>query len=340
MAANWRDIADSEVDPESPVTTSLAQALRDNPEGIAAGVSGAPPIQDAAIASHPFSQADLNTAIGSVSVSSDNGTIGEAERILPSGEYGFAPQIELTTGGSVLEAAALYGFLGGSDWFYNDTTTSRTFKLNRRESNGNGETYGYDLRVYLYLQQPGSNTKTLSAKQRYIQASPPYDLGDGECGLFVEAEMLPDGSISGLYIAPDPIWANNGPTQIRPDWKDPDNGKSYKRTLRPDLTKGDLYAGRCDLHEYAAAQREARIEWQEVTPKLKNADMHRIPCSWASQPKGQIVMLDPVETHEMLELHEAGEDIGSLIHDGYIKLGKEVSRYGPPGVPIHTFRFK
>ena len=46
----WRDIADSEVDPESPITTSLAQAWRDNPIGIANGDSGAPRISsDSAI---------------------------------------------------------------------------------------------------------------------------------------------------------------------------------------------------------------------------------------------------------------------------------------------------
>jgi len=43
MAA-WTTIPDSDVDPESPITTSLMQALRDNPVAIAEGASGAPTI--------------------------------------------------------------------------------------------------------------------------------------------------------------------------------------------------------------------------------------------------------------------------------------------------------
>ena len=41
MAA-WTTIPDSDVDPESPITTSLMQALRDNPVAITENASGAP----------------------------------------------------------------------------------------------------------------------------------------------------------------------------------------------------------------------------------------------------------------------------------------------------------
>ena len=46
MAA-WTTIPDSDLDPESPITTSLMQALRDNPVAIAEGASGAPLITGA-----------------------------------------------------------------------------------------------------------------------------------------------------------------------------------------------------------------------------------------------------------------------------------------------------
>ena len=49
MAVAWTAIPDGDVDPESPITTSLMQALRDNPEGIAGAASGAPKIITAAI---------------------------------------------------------------------------------------------------------------------------------------------------------------------------------------------------------------------------------------------------------------------------------------------------
>ncbi len=40
----WITIPDSDVDPESPITTSLMQALRDNPVAIAGALSGAPDV--------------------------------------------------------------------------------------------------------------------------------------------------------------------------------------------------------------------------------------------------------------------------------------------------------
>ncbi len=43
MAA-WTSIPDSDLDPESPITTSLMLALRDNPIAIIEGASGAPPL--------------------------------------------------------------------------------------------------------------------------------------------------------------------------------------------------------------------------------------------------------------------------------------------------------
>ena len=49
MAVAWTNIPDGDVDPESPITTSLMVALRDNPEGIAGGAGGAPKIITGAI---------------------------------------------------------------------------------------------------------------------------------------------------------------------------------------------------------------------------------------------------------------------------------------------------
>ncbi len=43
MAA-WTTIPDSDLDPESPITTGLMQALRDNPVAIAGAVSGIPDV--------------------------------------------------------------------------------------------------------------------------------------------------------------------------------------------------------------------------------------------------------------------------------------------------------
>jgi hypothetical protein len=48
-------IPDSDIDPESPITTTLMTQMRDNPIAITEGAAGAPPIANAALAGYPFS---------------------------------------------------------------------------------------------------------------------------------------------------------------------------------------------------------------------------------------------------------------------------------------------
>ncbi len=48
--SDYNDILDTEIDPGSPVTTSLFARLRDNPEAIAEGALNAPQINTAALA--------------------------------------------------------------------------------------------------------------------------------------------------------------------------------------------------------------------------------------------------------------------------------------------------
>lgn len=165
-------------------------------------------------------------------------------------------------------------------------------------------------------------------------------MGDGQCGLFVSVAVQSNGHIEGVSLGPDPIWANNGPTDIRPDWIDKATGKKYKRIRRPAVTRADVDAGRADMADYAAAVREAKVEDVEIDFAFKNADMDLFPHSWVTPPQGTICLLDPVATHDLLALHEAGEDVADLIHKGYIKVGDKVNRKGPPGVTPVSWKWK
>lgn len=51
--ADWKQIPDTDVDPDAPVTSELMYALRDNPVAIAEGASGAPRIEPQAVKSYP-----------------------------------------------------------------------------------------------------------------------------------------------------------------------------------------------------------------------------------------------------------------------------------------------
>jgi hypothetical protein len=66
--ATWRTIAASEVDPDSPVTATLMQALAENPVAITEGASGAPRLlyDEGTIGSYLFGYSTAgDTALGS-----------------------------------------------------------------------------------------------------------------------------------------------------------------------------------------------------------------------------------------------------------------------------------
>lgn len=323
----WRTIADSEVDPESPVTTSLAIAWRDNPIAIAEKAAGAPVLANdyivqAMVSNSTIGQGELKTTNGTVSLTrtgNDGNGTSTALRTLPGGAFGFYPE-------------------------HSVNNNSIAGKASARMQENRTTTLSENPYVWLSVEVTGfdnvNDSMTITFRQTYVQASPPYDMGDGECGLFVEVDVLKNGWIAGLYVSPDPVWANSGPTNIRHDRIDNTTGKKYKSIIRPALTRDDLITGRCDLDEYLSAQKEASVEEIEVTAEFKRSDMEIVPHSWAEPPQGTICLLDPVNTHDLLALHEAGEDVADLVHKGYIQIGDECKRCGPPGVVPVTWKWR
>lgn len=71
--ADYTTIADSQVDPEAPITSELMSALRDNPLAIAEGATGAPKIQTAGIQDAAVTRDKLFTATASASGSISSG---------------------------------------------------------------------------------------------------------------------------------------------------------------------------------------------------------------------------------------------------------------------------
>jgi hypothetical protein len=69
--ASYNPIANSEVDPESPITSSLISRLRDNPLAIQEGDSSAPNIVTNAIANEAITLAKLNPDVINTAVGSD-----------------------------------------------------------------------------------------------------------------------------------------------------------------------------------------------------------------------------------------------------------------------------
>lgn len=324
-------IADSDVDPESPGTTTLFTRLRDNPLAIQEGDATAPSIQNAALAGLPWAASNYGTgsvgqaaigasAIGQSEIKSGvNGvsTTGAQLLTLPGGTYGLYPQVKASDSSS-----AYGGYVGGNGGALIGTT--------------------YATRIFLDASSGG----TMYAQHRYFTASGPYDLGDGEIPLFVFAEMNKATSeIISVYYAPEAPWHYNGPTDIR--GKLGADGKKYRE--RKDLSslpftyasaKADL--GR--LREYHAAFNEAPVILEEITQEIKNADIPLIPRPMEPSASTEVIMLNPMSPL-MLEFAEMTQhdqfSLNELLHEGRFAISNSaMTLQSPPGVGVHDFTWK
>src|SRR5574341_2388283 len=80
----------------------------------------------------------------------------------------------------------------------------------------------------LGIYNTGSISSNWSLDERYVQASPPYNLGAGYIPLFVTAVVDGLGKLCAISVAPDPVWAYHGPTNICPERIDA-AGRGFRR---------------------------------------------------------------------------------------------------------------
>ena len=266
------------------------------------------------IAAGAVGQAQLKTTTGDATT---NTTLNVT---LPGGEYGFYPNIATDTG----TGTAHWGGQG-------DGTAAPA-----------ASTGVATLEPHFFLGLQGGTTARV--RQRYVQASPPYDLGDGEVPLFVFAVVSSLGVIESVWSAPDPVWANNGPTDIRVDFVDA-FGKAFQivRDISPAL-KASL-ANRATRQAALLELADLPLVPREVTQAVKQADMPLIPHPFlGNNLTGKtIVMLDPVSAlvAKLRDLHSAGENINMLLHEDYLRIGNTpLPRSGPPGVMVVIANFK
>lgn len=171
------------------------------------------------------------------------------------------------------------------------------------------------------------------AQQRYITSSPPFDLGDGDVGGFFFALVNNDGEITSTYIADAPPWAYNGPTSVRADKICRATGRKF-RTVPKKRTLEQIMDG-------------APLEFvdQEITHKIKNADMKLIPHPFGEVPEGfHVVLLDPMDDkiRRLVDFQNAGggDEVADYISKGKFRLGEECKRCCPKGVHTHKLDYK
>lgn len=346
--ANWTDfdlVNDFFVG--APITFELLRALAENPIAIAEGAPGAPGIDGAAIipgtlpasaiAAGSVDRAALKTAAGEVS------TVFPFDIfVLPGGEWGFYPQVRGDEGFGQVFVGMGYGTVRVDI----DTSSLEPF-----HQAGNSLIFGTNLAtVVLGADKPLSSSGTrIVARQRYVQSSPPYDLGDGEIALFVFAQVENgSGRVRSAYVAPDPPWANNGPTEITPHLRTRD-GRAwrFKPGRREAARKAMAEALRAVMRRATSEEIErhehsVREHLVPVDQALKNADMGVVPHPFCTPGEDcTIVMLDPPATHELQARADEGENLIDLINRGDLALHNDpLTRSTPPGVTAVGFAMR
>jgi len=263
-------------------------------------------------------QGELKTTTGEVTANSSGQLL-----TLPGGTYGFYPQIRADSSSANLAKA----LIGGNEEF--------------TQAN-----WGTTYLTRIVLGSGAGNI--VRAQQRYIQASPPYDLGDGDVPLFVFAVLdNGNGAVLSTYVAPDPPWANNGPTIINP------LGRIVKLAKTADKFRdAAIGAGRRAAYFTALQQAKAMLESPDpavqaqmlailqapTSQEEKQRDMPLIPHPFqGNDMTGKtIVLLDPVGSicEELWLAREFGGDsVTEILHGEYLQIDNTpLSRAAPPGV--------
>ena len=321
MAVTYTPIPDSDVDSESPVTTSLMTLLRDNPIAIAEGASGAPAIQTAALEQTGGSEAVTQATIRAAAVGQ-----GELKTTVTNGSINIASN----SNGS-------YTLTGGTySWW---TASSAD------DGNGLGLSFGggNTSSGVIGLANNGGSLLAFYVDERYIQSSRPYNTGDGDYGLVVYVLLDKNKNILATRVGPDPMWAYNGPTNIASKGNGLRMEKQYivedymgkidiKNSLRDPIKRQSMM-------EYMRSKEGCKLIPLKITHAIKNRDIGIFPHPWVNSIEidQTVVMLDPVSdfSHQLLEVHEHGE---VNIRDEFILSGElkidniSLKRSGPPGV--------
>lgn len=260
------------------------------------------------------SQGNINTSTGTFSLNTDIYLVSGlaaissvSSIILPGGQYGF----QLESYGD--NANYTKGWISGYRYGFGAYTASVT--------------------PYVTGALP-SQFHTVSGRQRYITASPPYDLGDGEVGGFIFLLLNSSGDIVAHYAADTPPWAYNGKTKITPDYICPLSGKKYINVTK-----------KRSLEEVMDGVTEGKSVKKEITDAIKNADMADIPHPFGKIPSGhRVVLLDPVsdKTERLISFQNNGgsDEVMDAITKGYIKIDNEsIKRKCPKSVQACKFKF-
>lgn len=271
---------------------------------------GADQVGQSEIGTAQVGQTELKTASAeqSMLIDSSGGNL-----TLSHGEYSFAAEFRVSTGGAFIWGA------GGSNFV----------RMTNTAYNG----------LYIRAQKEGSGSSTFYAKSRYVTASPPHKIGALDFGPFLFLIVDKNKNIVRTSLADDPSWYFKGPTNIRPD-RVAKGGKKYKKVRILPENFDSL-----PRHLQFIAKAKAPIEEIEIDFEYKNKDMplYPHPFTHGELEEGQSVLIiepDDKVYSDIISLREQGESIAELLHEGYLKIGPESKSHDcPPGVCMHKIKW-
>ena len=195
----YSSIANAEIDADSPITVPLMTKLRDNPIAITEGASGAPLIQAAALDTDSVTAAAIAAnAVAQSEIKTDNS------------DHDFSVGVDT----SVVTSAGAYCLSVTTE--PNSLANGNTHHIGRYNRTATDFLSG-EFRIWAEV----AGDDNCGMRAVFIDASPPYDMGDGEVPLFAcLAIEKGSGEIHSVSVSANPVWAHNGPTIITPDGTD------------------------------------------------------------------------------------------------------------------------
>ena len=281
------------------------------------------------VPNNSIGQGQLKTAPGSASVAIATNSTNSIFVVNPAGAYGYRERIRT----SISLPSAAYTYNGG---------------VVLKPQTGSVTTF--TSYISLAGASPGGGAAfTVYGEVVYVQASPPYDLGDGVVGRFIFALIDNEtGKVEAVYNSTEAPWHYNGPTNIKGYVKT--DGKKYRTRKDMSAIPFTLLEAQNDigkLQDYTTAYKEAPLIEEEITQEIKQADMGLIPHPFMGNDlTGKtVVMLDPVSdlNHKLSEMCDNHDefDLNGLLHDGHIKISNTgLTRSGPAGILIPSFSWK
>jgi hypothetical protein len=335
----------------SILTSTQMQQLRDNIPALAAGDSGAPEIVTAAL-----DQTASSEAVTKATIRDDAVGQNQIDISLQQNAVTVSTNIAFTGSSYTLGwAASLSGIVAWSILPYETGTNIWGIRL-----------------------EEGAGAETCYFQARYINATKPWNYGDGEIPLIVEIQIDNlTNKIERISSAQDPIFAHNGPKGSKAHFYH--NKMPYRKELvlppelevvLPDDAPFDLKieqkAAIAQIRNQANKKLKQELddlpkgkgymdvpvstgyEFVELTQSMKNRNMKAIPHSFfGNNLIGKtVILLDPVSPlmEDLLAIHESEDEddnITSLIMDGYFKIdNSELGRARPNGVMSCDFKWK